>query len=328
MADALVDHGRRPRVSVCIPAYARPAELREAILSVLAQDFADFEVVVSDDSGGLRAVVDAIGDGRVRYFRNAANLGMAGNYTAALNRARGDYVGILDDDDWLMPGFLTAVVSRLDADPSLGVAFTGKLRTVGSGLRRACCGFPEGRYERFLDVFLRDRPPIAYPAGLMRQEVWRQSLDAGPLPDLITADAYLWIRPAQLGWPFYYVDRPLLVYRDSPTGVSKREELMRDHGVRLWEGIRFPDEAHERARRRLLARALMFRSTTHLKRGRLAEAAVDARRAGDLAGDIERGRRTAVRVGTRYPSLIPRMSGAWERTRPIRGLVRRSARGI
>jgi glycosyltransferase involved in cell wall biosynthesis len=55
-----------PRVSVCIRAYDRPAQLEGAIESVLAQTYRDFEIVVSDDSGRMGPVAASFRDGRVR----------------------------------------------------------------------------------------------------------------------------------------------------------------------------------------------------------------------------------------------------------------------
>jgi glycosyltransferase involved in cell wall biosynthesis len=68
-----------PTVSVCIPAFARPAFLRAAIESVLNQDFDDLELLVGDDSGGLESAL--VPDPRIRYFRNPTRLGMAGTGT-------------------------------------------------------------------------------------------------------------------------------------------------------------------------------------------------------------------------------------------------------
>ncbi len=73
-------------VSICIPAYARPKLLRAAMESVLTQERGDLELLIGDDSGDLEAVVTSFDDPRVRYRRNASRLGMAGNWTALLDK--------------------------------------------------------------------------------------------------------------------------------------------------------------------------------------------------------------------------------------------------
>jgi glycosyltransferase involved in cell wall biosynthesis len=113
-----------PRVSICIPTYRRPTELRAAIDSCLAQTFQDFEIVVSDNSedDDTRRTVESLGDARIRYFRNERNVGGVGNLALAASRARGEYLKLLMDDDVLKPRALERMVAALDANPKAGVA--------------------------------------------------------------------------------------------------------------------------------------------------------------------------------------------------------------
>ncbi|HEX2037869.1 MAG TPA: glycosyltransferase family 2 protein, partial [Chloroflexota bacterium] len=87
-------------MSVCISTYNRSRYLRRAIESVLGQTFGDFELIVSDDRSpdDTAEVVAQYRDPRLRYHRNAENLGLVGNYNRCLELARGQYIGIFDDD--------------------------------------------------------------------------------------------------------------------------------------------------------------------------------------------------------------------------------------
>lgn len=111
--------GRRPRVSVCVPAYNRRHALRATLWSLLRQTFADFNVIVSDNdsSEDLRAEVDAAGDPRIRYIRQTTNLGAAGNFQFLQTVADGDYVLFLCSDDLLAPDCLERTVAALDRNP-------------------------------------------------------------------------------------------------------------------------------------------------------------------------------------------------------------------
>jgi glycosyltransferase involved in cell wall biosynthesis len=95
----------QPKVSVVIPTFNRPELLTRAITSVLSQTERDLEVVVVDDASrdDMQAVVRSIGDDRIAYYRNATNLGEAGSRNVGVERARGAYVGFLDDDDEWLP---------------------------------------------------------------------------------------------------------------------------------------------------------------------------------------------------------------------------------
>ena len=88
--------------SIVVPTRNRPGIAATAIRSALRQDFADLEVVVSDNSNAdaaekLKATVVEIGDPRVRYVRPPTELAMGEHWDFAVREARGDYVGVLTD---------------------------------------------------------------------------------------------------------------------------------------------------------------------------------------------------------------------------------------
>jgi glycosyltransferase involved in cell wall biosynthesis len=287
-----------PAISVCIPAYGRPEELRQAIESVLSQGFDDVEVVVGDDSGDLEPVAAVIGDPRVCYRRNESRLGMAGNWTSVLDRARGRYLALLMDDDRLLPGYLEKTVAALDADPALGVVFTDHLDDEQGTLRRRHCGLAGGRYERFAALYV-EHMPVAVSAAAMRREVWAQ---LRPLPDVGTADVVMHARAAELGWPFLYIDEPLMVYRRHAGQLSSAMRF-RDDVVEAWELIVFTDPRAEAMRRRRLAEALCSRAAARLKAGRASDARVDIARAAELDGAAIGARGRTVRFLAHHPAL-------------------------
>jgi glycosyltransferase involved in cell wall biosynthesis len=94
-----------PRVSVCIPAYNGGDFIGDAIRSVLAQSFADFELIVVDDGSGDATVEVARGfaDPRVRVEVNPRNVGQRANWDRALEEARGELFKLLPQDDLLEP---------------------------------------------------------------------------------------------------------------------------------------------------------------------------------------------------------------------------------
>ena len=76
---------RNPRVSIGLPVYNGENFLEEAVESLLAQTFEDFELIISDNASTDRtkAICQAYAaqDDRVRYFRNHENIGASGNFT-------------------------------------------------------------------------------------------------------------------------------------------------------------------------------------------------------------------------------------------------------
>jgi glycosyltransferase involved in cell wall biosynthesis len=116
------DAGARPLVSVIMAAYNAEAHLREALESVLAQDWSPFEVVVVDDGS-----TDATGDivrsfESVRYLRQE-NAGPAAARNTAIRHSKGPLVANFDSDDILPPWRLRVQAEHLLEHPELGCVF-------------------------------------------------------------------------------------------------------------------------------------------------------------------------------------------------------------
>jgi hypothetical protein len=99
-----------PRFSIVIPTRNRADLLREALRSVLDQDFEDYEIVVSnnDSSDHTEAVIAEAGP-RLRHLRTESTLSMPDHWDWVLQFARGEYVTYLCDDDALAPNALSVV---------------------------------------------------------------------------------------------------------------------------------------------------------------------------------------------------------------------------
>ena len=118
-------HKPEPLVSVILTVYSRLTYFADALKSVEAQTFRDYEVVVADDSGtgAARALSVASNNPRIRHIANPVSLGVALSLRAALSEARGKYIAILNDDDLWEPEFLARLVPPLEEDPKRVLAF-------------------------------------------------------------------------------------------------------------------------------------------------------------------------------------------------------------
>lgn len=118
--------GVRPRVSVVLPVHNGAEFLAAAIASVLAQNFADFELICVDDAStdGSPAILAAAAraDSRVRIIRQDHNIGLPAALNAGFRAARGQYFSWTSDDNLLRPQMLATLVAVLDANPGCGVA--------------------------------------------------------------------------------------------------------------------------------------------------------------------------------------------------------------
>ena len=122
-------------VSILIPAY-NEAFFAEALASALAQRYADFEVVVCDDSPGdaiERRVRDA-NSRRIRYRRNPGPSSFGGNFSRCLAEARADLVKFLNDDDRLHPDCLATLAGIMAPNRAVTLATSRRDLIDGAGL--------------------------------------------------------------------------------------------------------------------------------------------------------------------------------------------------
>jgi glycosyltransferase involved in cell wall biosynthesis len=110
-----------PLLSIGLPVYNGARHLREAIDSLLAQDFRAFELVISDNASTDETETIckeyAARDGRVRYLRNEANVGAAANYNRVFEASVGKYFMWGSDDDVWDPRFARLCINRLEDSP-------------------------------------------------------------------------------------------------------------------------------------------------------------------------------------------------------------------
>jgi glycosyltransferase involved in cell wall biosynthesis len=126
----------RPLVSVLMTAYNRERYLAEALESVLASTYPNFEVIVVDDASedGTFALAQqfAAGDPRVRAFRNERNLTDYPNRNRAAALARGKYLKYVDSDDMIYPNGLEAMVEAMERFPEAALGMSDQPARAGS----------------------------------------------------------------------------------------------------------------------------------------------------------------------------------------------------
>jgi len=125
-------------VTVVIPTRDRLPLLREAVASVLTQDWPSWEVVVVDDasSDGTSEWIPGVDDARVRGVRLDAHVERSAARNRGLAEARGPLVLFLDDDDRLRPSALRRLSHALDRTPEAVAAFGAKEVFDGTGHRK------------------------------------------------------------------------------------------------------------------------------------------------------------------------------------------------
>jgi len=120
--------GQSPRVSIGMPVRNGQKYIREAIDSIRAQTFSDWELVICDNAStdNTESIVReyAQRDARIRYHKNERDIGPAGNHNVCFKLARGEYFRWHAHDDLIGADYLARCVELLDNDPTIVVAHT------------------------------------------------------------------------------------------------------------------------------------------------------------------------------------------------------------
>jgi glycosyltransferase involved in cell wall biosynthesis len=118
---------KRILISVLMTAYNREKYISEAIESVLASDFHDFELIIVDDCSIDNTVEIAkkyeIQDSRVKVYINDKNLGDYQNRNKAASYAKGKYIKYVDADDYIYPNGLETIATQMELYPYVGLGF-------------------------------------------------------------------------------------------------------------------------------------------------------------------------------------------------------------
>jgi len=217
-----------PRISVLLPCRDAAAFLDEAVASLLAQRYEDFEIIAVDDGStddtGKKLAAWAAADRRVRVCRTPGQ-GIVAALTAALAAARGGLIARMDADDVAEPTRLEKQVALLSADSRVAACGTGvryfPRRIVRDGARRYeawinALAHPE---DLARDVFVEC--PIAHPTLMVRREAlvgvgaWR----AAPWPE----DFDLILRLHVGGFALANVPEVLHHWRERPDRLSRTD---------------------------------------------------------------------------------------------------------
>jgi glycosyltransferase involved in cell wall biosynthesis len=212
---------RIPKVSVGLPVYNGEKYLVHALARLQRQEFEDFELIISDNASTdrtqeiCREFADQ--DPRIRYSRNAANIGLAANHNRAFAMSRGPYFKWVSHDDDFPPAMLGRFVSVLEESPAtVSVVYshceyideTGRVEGADSDGVDKDDPWPHRRLAHLLENIHMYNCPY----GLIRSDLLRATRLHGLF---FGSDHVLFAELAMLG-SFVEIPEPLLRIRRHP----------------------------------------------------------------------------------------------------------------
>jgi len=251
------------KVSILIPTLNRLGFLKESLTSVRQQNYANLEILVSDDGSqdGTSAFVrdmEAI-DPRVHLVSPNPVPGLFTNVNHLIQHSRGDAFSILGDDDRLLPDFVQKTVGPLVRDPKVVASFCDHwvIDREGTLLREASeknsryygrTALPEGEVREPLTQVMRGSMCMGF--SLYRSAIFQKEqfdVSCGGAADLDYA-----IRAAQLG-KLYYVKERLGEYRvHATTATVSRPAYMINGAIQVFRKHSFAEKRYEKMRKRIL----------------------------------------------------------------------------
>ena len=271
-----------PLVSVIVPAYNVADFISDALNSVLAQTFSDYEIIViNDGSPDTEALERALAPymSRIIYIRTE-NRGISAARNTAIRTARGSLIAFLDGDDIWLANYLDVQVKRIQADPTIDVLYPNVLM-FGEG---SAAG------EEFM-THCPSNGPVTFES-LMRQECTVSNCSIARRDAIVRAGLYdeslrttedfdLWLRVIKSGGRIAYHREVLARYRRRSGSLSADPIWLTRHILKVVEKVRETMELTPSEKATLERQYLRFNALLRLHEGKHAFFSGDTDRAID-----------------------------------------------
>lgn len=155
------------KFSVLLPTRNRLEYLRYAVETVRRQDYAEWEIIVSDNCSedDIEGYVSSLEDSRIRYFRTDRFVPVTDNWNNALAHSTGDYVVMLGDDDGLLPCYFSQLLQTFESFPTPDFVYVSAYFFAYPGVMPDS---PEGFLRRDVSPLFPETEPFWLDAGRAR----------------------------------------------------------------------------------------------------------------------------------------------------------------
>jgi len=237
ISTAQPSNGRTPLVSVVIPAYRCANTIGQALESVFSQTFIDYEVlVVNDGSPDTVELEQALAPYRAKIeYLKQDNQGPSAARNTGILHARGEYIGLLDSDDFWFPQHLENQIFLLQFDSTIGLVYAnGVILENGRPFGRLFDFEPQHGPVTF-DAILQEHCTISTSSVVARRQ---DMLDAGLFDESFRRceDFDLWLRMRRNGTRMDFQNGVQICHRRA-NGLASNRDLMRQDRRRVYEKV-------------------------------------------------------------------------------------------
>jgi glycosyltransferase involved in cell wall biosynthesis len=306
------DLQHQPAISVVMPLYNKERDVARAIRSVLAQTFADYELIVVNDGStdGGPAVARSFQDPRIRHL-DQENAGVSCARNRGVREAKAELIAFLDSDDEWKPAFLETILDLNRIFPDCKVFATAYyVHSQNSGRRPVClrnvpaCPW-RGVLDNYFQVAVGSEPPVWSSAVAVTRAAFHE---AGGFPEGVASgeDLLTWARMA-CRYSIAYCNEPLAVFY-TPDSLADRPTRIPQSPDRVSEGLAdliassSPDLQFWRER--YLAHWHTMRAVIYIQLGEAIRARLEVEKAENAAG--KSAKTGTLKIISLLPGTLPR----------------------
>ena len=233
----------RPSVSVIMPVFNSEKYVAEAITSILTQTFIDFEFIIVDDGStdATYEIIHSFNDKRLRVFREKINSGNNVARNKALAISVGDYICMMDSDDFAVVDRIQKQFEFMEANKQFGIC-GGLIQIMDS---TEIIKFPEDYDE--IKVWSLSNIMFRHPTVFMRSSFLRKYDLKYDIAFRYAADYDILVKAAIL-FPVTNIQEVLLKYRRHPDQISSAHAIGQSavvNQVRLRQLVNFGIKASD-----------------------------------------------------------------------------------
>lgn len=224
----------KPKISIIMGLYNCQATLKEAIDSIIAQTYTDWELIMCDDGSKdhtyklAQEYKDQLGD-KVILLKNEKNLGLNSTLNKCIDYARGEYIARMDGDDISLPQRFQVQMEFLEKNPNYDL--------VGVLAQHFDEDGEWGAYylpkEPTPAAFLKNSP-FVHATIIMKTQVLKELGGYTVSKKLLRVEDYhLWVRMYAAGYKGYNLQEFLYMFRDDRNAYGRRKYRFRVNEFRV-----------------------------------------------------------------------------------------------
>lgn len=216
------DKSNAELVSVIIPTYNRMGTLERSVYSVLNQTYTNLELLIIDDGSddGTEAYIKAIGDHRIRYYRNEHNIGPSASRNRGAALAEGSLLAFQDSDDEWRPDKLQILMEAMrQTEGDVAVVYHEMQEADGEKALIPSKEIPLAKKTGDIFEYMLLYPLIGIPASLIKKSCFDEC--GGFCEKLKSLEDYEFFLRLAENYRILFVEEPLIKIYDTPGSVNK-----------------------------------------------------------------------------------------------------------